>query len=48
MNVTTWVCFWLAVIGIAEVIQAHKPPVVIIQKDDAERGKDDTESNDIA
>lgn len=29
MNVTTWVCFWLAVIGIASVVNAHKPPIEI-------------------
>lgn len=49
MNVTTWICFWMAVIGIAEVIQAHKPPAVIVQpvlkdemlKDDEERENDE-------
>ena len=42
----------LAVIGIAEVIQAHKPPAVIVQpvlKDEMlkDANKDDTEGDNI-
>ena len=47
MSVETWICFWLAVIGIASVVNAHKPPVMIVRPEDIEKaGKDETESDD--